>query len=256
MYKIAILTTLDDVVSDGAGVRLVDARTAEEYAGGHIHHAVNLPAGDLDVEAATAARLAGSLGISSDTPVAVYDDSFGTAAAKVAWSLEYAGHSSVSLLECTYSEWLKANREPVHAIPDVAPVEYTVNIRPGMVATMDDIKDTPAILVDTRRRLDFLELHITGAVSVLHRAVSRPGAVLRDVSELLHLFGNRGIGVDSDVITYDAGPEGASSALVYYALKRAGLEKVRLYLASFGEWKDRGGATSTQPNAAYRDISA
>lgn len=255
MYKVAILTTLDDIVSDDASIRLVDARTAEEYAGGHIPGAVNLPAGDLDREAATTARLAGSLGISSDTSVVIYDDSFGMAAAMVAWSLEYAGHSGVSMLECTYSEWLKTNREPANTVTDVGPVKYAVNIRSGMVATMDDIKDSPAVLVDTRRRLDFLELHITGTVSVPHRAVSRPGAVLRDVAELLHLFGNRGIGVDSDVITYDDGP-GPSSALVYYALKRAGLEKVRMYLASFGEWRDRGGDVSTQQNAAYRDISA
>ena len=237
------------------GARLVDARSAGEYAAGHIPGAVNLPAGDLDLETATTARLAGSLGISNDTPVAIYDDSFGAAAAKVAWSLEYAGHSGVSLLECTYSDWLKLKMEPTVAVPDVKPVGYSVSVRSDMAATTEDVEGNSAILVDARRRLDYLELHMAGAVSVMHRAVSRPGVVLRDAAELLHLFGNRGIGVDSNVVAYDDGP-GASSALVYYALKRAGLEKVRLYLASFEEWKSRGGATSSQQNANYRDISA
>ena len=247
----SILTT----VESAAGVRLVDARAAEEYTAGHIPGAVNLPAGELDRETATTARLAGSLGISNDTPVAVYDDSFGTAAAKVAWGLEYAGHQSVSLLECTYSDWLKLNMETTAAVPEAAPVEYSVSVRSGMVATTEDVESNSAILVDARRRLDYLELHVAGAVSVMHRAVSRPGVVLRDEAELLHLFGNRGIDADSNVITYDGGP-GASSALVYYALRHAGLEKVRLYLDSFEEWRSRGGNVSSQQNANYRDIAA
>ena len=249
------ILTVASMIESKDGVRLVDARSAEEFAAGHIPGAVNLPAGDLDQETATTARLAGSLGILNNTPVAIYDDSFGTAAAKVAWSLEYAGHSSVLLLECTYSDWLKLNMEPTVAVPEVKPVEYTVSVRSGMVATTEDVEGNSAILVDARRRLDYLDLHVAGAVSVMHRAVSRPGVVLRDEAELLHLFGNRGIGLDSNVVTYDDG-SGASSALVYYALKRAGLEKVRLYLASFEEWKSRGGATETQQNASYRDVAA
>lgn len=265
MYKIiqeaGVITSTESLRSGIAegNVRIVDARSVEEYGKGHIPTALNLPVRDVanwdDVEKVTG--LAGYLGISNDdTPVVVYDDSFGMAAARVAWILEYTGHQNVSLLECQYSDWMKRGLESDDIVPNAALTKYQTRANPSMVATMQDIESIngSTVLVDTRRRLDFLTLHITGAVTVPHRALSSLGFVLRSRGELLRLFANRKIDSDSNVIAYD--DSGTPSALLYYALKYAGVLKVRLYLASFAEWMAQNKPTSTQQNAAYGDLAA
>ena len=49
-------------------------------------------------------KLVNSLGIDDETPVVVYDDTFGALASRVAWTLEWIGHSDVTLLETTYRQ--------------------------------------------------------------------------------------------------------------------------------------------------------
>lgn len=257
-----VLTDADALRSGIAdrSVRVVDARTADEYRTGHIPTALNLPVSSIvdEQNAETAARLAGSLGISNDgTLMVIYDGYFGTAAALLAWRLEYAGYQNVSLLECSYVDWLEQGLESDYAVPDIVPVGYSVKANPSMMATIQDVESSSSskILVDSRRRLDFLARHIPGAVSIPYRAVSSPGSVLRGKDELLHLFANRGIGAESNVITYDDNL-GALSALAYYALKHVGLGRVRLYLASFAEWRSRKMPIETQENATYGDLAA
>ena len=60
-------------------VRIIDVRRDEDYQHGHITNAVNLPLAKLlnDDSPENIAKIAGDLGISDDTPVVVYDDTFG-----------------------------------------------------------------------------------------------------------------------------------------------------------------------------------
>ena len=57
-------------------LRLIDVRREEEYSAGHITNAVNLPLAKLleDDKPENIAKLAGELGISDNTSVAIYDD--------------------------------------------------------------------------------------------------------------------------------------------------------------------------------------
>lgn len=257
-----VLTNVDALRSGivDRSIRVVDARTADEYRAGHIPTALNLPVSSIVAEqnAGTTARLAGSLGISNNgTLVVIYDDNFGTAAALLAWRLEHAGYQNVSLLECSYADWLKRGLECDYDVPDIMHVGYSVKTNPSMVATIQDVESAngSTILVDSRRRLDFLAMHIPGAVSIPYRALSSSSSVLRGKDELLHLFANRGIGAESNVITYD-NDSGALSALAYYALKHVGVDRVRLYLASFAEWRRQKMPIETQQNATYGDLAA
>ena len=60
-------------------LRLIDVRREEEYSIGHITNAVNLPLAKLldDDKPENVAKLAGELGISDNTSVVIYDDTFG-----------------------------------------------------------------------------------------------------------------------------------------------------------------------------------
>ena len=42
-------------------------------------------------------KLAENMGITDDTQVVVYDDTFGALASRVAWALQYIGHNNVAV---------------------------------------------------------------------------------------------------------------------------------------------------------------
>ena len=88
-------------------IRLVDVRREQEYQQGHITNAINLPLAKLlaDDSAEAIQKLAQDLGISDETSVVVYDDTFGAFSSRVVWALQYIGHKDAKLLDVTFSQW-------------------------------------------------------------------------------------------------------------------------------------------------------
>ena len=243
----------------------IDARRPEDYKRSHIPTAVNLPLADLlsDDGPGRVAKIAGSLGIGDETRVVVYDDSFGALASRIAWTLEYIGHADVTLLGTTYAQWRSMELETDDAtapLPSVTPREHSSNPNPGILATHEYLEKAVAdrdnvVLVDNRERLNFLEQHIPGAISLPYRTLAGPDSILRGREDMRRLLANRGIGEGSEVITY-CGSVGTLSGLAYYAMKSAGLPNTRLYVRSFKEWKGLQKPTASQADANYWDLSA
>ena len=257
--------SLRSEIRDGS-VRVIDVRRPDDYARGHIPTSVNLPLADLlsDDSPARVLGMVQSAGIGDETPVVVYDDTFGALASRVAWTLEYLGHSEVSLLEITYGMWRDLGLEHDTAVPDVRAEEHSMNLRPEILATVDRLESAGdvdggggggVILMDNRERLNYLEQHIPGAINLPYRTLAAPDRILRPPGEMRRLLGNRGISGDSEVITY-CGSVGTLSGLAYYALRSAGVPNVRLYVRSFREWKGLEKPTERQPDANYWDLSA
>ena len=107
-------------------VRLVDVRREEEYNQGHIINAINLPLATLlaDDSPENVVKLIEKMGITDDTTVIVYDDTFGALASRVAWSLQYIGHSDVVLLDVTYSKWKELGLETDTKKPNIKSVKH------------------------------------------------------------------------------------------------------------------------------------
>ena len=249
---------IDAVLYADEPLQVVDARRRADYDAGHIPGALSLPLWDMMVDSpAEMAAIAGAHGVRQDVPVAVYDDTHGAVASRVAWDLEFAGHRDVKLLEVTYSGWIAAGLDTAAGEPVVEPARWKAEPRREMLATHDAVgADEGGILLDNRDRLNFLERHIPGAVNVPYRMLGGPdGRVLRAPEDLRRLFGNRGIGDGVDIITY-CGSAGTLSGLAYYALKEAGIRGARLYANSFREWSGMEKPTETQPDANYWDLSA
>ena len=240
-------------------IRVIDVRKSEEYAKSHIPTALNLPLRVLlnDDSPGAVSTLAGSLGIDRDTTVAVYDDTFGALASRVAWTLEYLGHQDIRLLETTYDRWLHMGLETDRDIPQSTRKEYKIDINNDIMATAQDleVRNGSTILVDNRERLNYLEQHIPGAMNIPYRTLASEEGILRKPSEMRRIFANRGIDTGSHVITY-CGSVGTLSGLAYYALKSAGMNNARLYVRSFREWKEMKKPTEKQPDANYWDLSA
>lgn len=261
MHLLTKVTSGVDVVRDGikdGSVLVIDVRDSSAYKEDHISTALNLPLENLlaDDSPRRVADLAGSLGVKKDVPVVVYDDAHGTMASRMAWTLEYTGHPDVTLLEIPYADWQGMGLEIDDAVAEITPVEYHYIINDDMLATTQDVesRDSDTLLIDCRERLNYMERHILGAISIPYRAFASPDNVLCNLEDMRRILNGRRIGSDSDVITYDASA-GTLSGLAYYALKSIDVKNTRLYVNSFQEWQRLEKPTEKQSDANYWDLS-
>ena len=258
-----ITTDVDSLRSEikDKSVRVIDVRREADYKQDHIPTAVNLPLATLlsDDSPERVLKLVNSIGIDDETRVVVYDDTFGALASRVAWTLEYLGHSDVSLLETTYGNWKSLGLENDSQIPNIQSKEHSMNLQSNILATSDYLETAKTrddvILIDNRERLNFLEQHIPGAISLPYRTLAFNDKILRPKEEMKRLLDNRGVTENSEIITY-CGSVGTLSGLAYYALKSAGLSNTKLYVRSFKEWKNLQKPTEKQEDANYWDLSA
>ena len=258
-----ITTDVDSLRSEirDKSVRVIDVRREDDYKQDHISTAVNLPLATLlsDDSPERVLKLINNMGIDNETPVVVYDDTFGALASRVAWTLEYLGHSDVTLLETTYNNWKSLGLESDSKIPEIQPTDHSLNLQPHILATSDYLESAKqrddVILIDNRERLNYLEQHIPGAISLPYRTLATNDKILRPKDDMKRLLENRGVTGNSEIITY-CGSVGTLSGLAYYALKSAGLSNAKLYVRSFKEWKNLQKPTEKQEDASYWDLSA
>jgi len=258
-----ITTNVDFLRSEirDKSVRVIDVRRENDYKQDHIPTAVNLPLANLlsDDSPERVLKLVSAMGIDDETPVVVYDDTFGALASRVAWTFEYLGHSNVTLLETTYSNWKSLGLESDSKIPEIQRKEHSLNLQPNILATSDYLESAKqrddVILIDNRERLNFLEQHIPGAISLPYRTLATKDKILRPKDDMKRLLENRGVTGNSEIITY-CGSVGTLSGLAYYALKSVGLPNAKLYVRSFKEWKNLQKPTEKQEDASYWDLSA
>ena len=177
----------------------------------------------------------------------------------MAWTLEYLGHSNVTLLETTYSNWKSLGLEIDSQTPEIQSKEHSLNLQPNILATSDYLESAKerddVILIDNRERLNYLEQHIPGAISLPYRTLASKDKILRPKEDMKRLLENRGVTGNSEIITY-CGSVGTLSGLAYYALKSVGLPNAKLYVRSFKEWKNLEKPTTKQEDANYWDLSA
>ncbi len=241
-------------------VKLLDIRKEDDYKQNHIPGAINFPLSHLlaDDSPEKVQQYVQSFGIDDETPVVVYDDTFGALASRVAWTLQYIGHEDVSLLDITFGTWRRLGLETTIESPSLSKKTHSIKLQPQILANADYLipaKEKGAVLVDNRERLNFLENHIPGAINVPYRMLSSQQNILRPKEEMKRLLQNRNIAPGSEVITY-CGSVGTLSGLGYYALKSIGMPNVKLYVRSFKEWKSLERPIEKQSDANYWDLSA
>lgn len=242
-------------------VRVVDVRKKEEYKKGHIKTAVSLPLAELlsNDDPDSIVKILNNLGISDDTPVVVYDDTFGALASRVAWSFKFVGHSNVALLEVTYDNWKKLGLEIERKSNKYPKASHSMNIDYSIYADAAYIEnaqnDKNKIIIDSRERLNFLTEHIPNSKNIPYTMLRSENSILRSPSELKRFIENRGIDSNHEIITY-CGSVGTLSGLTFFALKTAGISNVKLYPKSFKEWKSLGKPKTEFKDANYWDLSA
>lgn len=244
-------------------VRVVDVRKRDEYLKGHIKTAVSLPLAELlsNDDPESIINILNNLGISDDTLVVIYDDTFGALASRVAWSFKFVGHRNIALLEVTYDNWKKlgleierkSNKYPKPKVSHSIDIDYSIFADAEYIENAQNDKNK--IIIDSRERLNFLTEHIPNSKNIPYTMLRSENSILRNPSELKRFMENRGIDLNNEIITY-CGSVGTLSGLAFFALKTAGISNVKLYPKSFKEWKSLGKPKTEFKDATYWDLSA
>lgn len=215
---------LSDNLGD-ANLRIIDARTADDYKAGHIKGAVSLPV-ELAFNPSGPKQMVGSpeqieqlfgeKGIGNDTRVIVYDIGKETKAARVLWTLEYFGHTNVAVLDGGFKRWQKDSLPTATEETRPTPAKFTAKVNTKVNATKEDIlailKKPGYALVDARSPEEYRGEdvrakrggHIPGAVNIDWRDLftSDDAPVLKSAADLAKMYETAGVTKDKNTFVY------------------------------------------------------
>jgi thiosulfate/3-mercaptopyruvate sulfurtransferase len=246
----------------GSGARrplVLDLRPPEAYVAGHIPGAIHLDLWGVSLIDTDPAPLnafmwmiehvLASHGVTSATPVVVYDDQSGIRAARAFWFLEYFGHPAVRLLDGGFTAWTAGGLEITRDAAPPPKSEWTGAREERTIATWRDVRaalEKPGVVIlDTRTDGEYCGTTvrarrggaIPGAVHIEWTRNLTPQGDFKPASELKQMYEDAGVTPDREVITYCQG--GYRAAHSYLALRLLGYAKVRTYVGSWKEWGDR-----------------
>jgi thiosulfate/3-mercaptopyruvate sulfurtransferase len=242
-----------ELTARAANVRILDARSRDAYAAGHIpgavwvdHAAWAKEFGDGQ-DAAGWSRRVGQLGIEPGTRVVVYDAASSKDAARVWWILRYWGVENASLLNGDWPAWKKAGGKvetKARAVEETRPQLKPTAVRlAAKQQILDLLKQSGTQMVDARSHNEFC-----GVSETAKRNGSIPGARhlewsdlvdenthrFKAAAELTKLFNEAGIDPKRPAVTYCQ--SGGRSSVMAFALELMGARDVRNYYRSWSEW--------------------
>lgn len=253
-------------------VVLVDVRSADDYAKGHIPGAINLP-GDVwrtpvqkpgkpshdiftkpdgSIDVARYEALLGGAGIGNDSKVIVYGNHGGKADGSVpAMVLLALGHKDVAFLDGIGLERWKAAGNPVSTEPHkLAPAHYKAQPSASFVWNTEQVKQfvhhqdvvfvdarTPAEYAGTDARDNRRTGHVPGAVNVNYEDLLTKDKETLPPAEARRVLLEHGITPDKKVVVYcQTGTRAAHDVMV---MRDLGYGNVSVYDGSWQEWGNR-----------------
>ena len=200
---------------------------------------------------ATFARHAGSMGISADDTIVIYDGPGMFSAPRVWWMFRVMGVFQVYVLDGGFDRWKAAGRPVTAEQTKVAPNIFHVDFDASRVASLDEMKRIVASgesqIADARPagrftgedpepRAGVRGGHMPGAKSLPASALSRDGKLLPP-EELKKRFEEAGFDKSTPVVTSCG--SGVTAAVITLALETLGHSANRLYDGSWTEWGGR-----------------
>jgi thiosulfate/3-mercaptopyruvate sulfurtransferase len=253
----------------GDPIVVIDTRSPEEYAKGHLPGAVNIrdiftylatsdPTGIAGMQQ-TFAEAFGKAGLSGEERAVVYEDAMNTGygqSCRGYYLLKMLGYPHASILHGGLRAWVGAGLPLDQEVPAIEPVEFAFEADPAkvmvtkeeMLAALDD----PSIVkLDVRDLDEWLgESSSPYGKDFCPRMGRLPGAtwiewyqmmdaeaeppVFRPKAAMRAAFEKAGITPDSTVYVYCF--KGARASNTYVALREAGIENVKIYFGSWNEW--------------------
>lgn len=227
-----------------------------DYAAGHVPGAVFV---DLDADLCGPPGAGGrhplpdpaalqqalrAAGVRENHPVVVYDGGDGLSASRTWWTLRWAGHRPVRVLEGGFPAWEAAGLPVSTATPEPRPGDMTV--RPGALPVLDaqeaaELAAGDGVLIDARagerfrgetEPIDPVAGHIPGAVNL--PIAEQVGPDGRFPGDLRGRFAAVGVEARRPVGAYCG--SGVTAAQTVFALHLAGRPDAALYVGSWSHW--------------------
>lgn len=248
---------------------IIDTRSPETYAAGHIPGAVNLH--DIFTFLATSTREGleelrsrfseafGAAGLSGDEVAVIYEQSMNTGfgqSCRGYFLLQFLGYDKAVVLHGGYDAWLAeglptSTEVPVPEAKTFPLVESAADVMLTTRDMLDAVGDDAIVKLDVRDvdewvgtssspyGVDFCPRkgRIPGAVWLEWYRMMKPGdevPVFKSKQELQAECATVGIQPDTTVYLYCF--KGARASNTFVALKEAGVRDVRLYFGSWNEW--------------------
>lgn len=254
------LTKSDDTV-------IIDTRSPEAFAVGHIPNAVNIhdiftflasstPEGVEELKTKFA-DIFGAAGLSGSETAVLYEDSLDTGfgqSCRGYFLLSYLGYDKINILQGGYQSWvadaLPISKEPATPEPKIFPLkdtasDFMVN-KDDVLASLEsditllDVRDVDEWIADSSSPYgkDFSPRkgRLPGAVWIEWYRMMKPGMVPMFKSPDEILAECKTVGIEKETPVYLYCFKGARASNTYVALKSAGIENVKMYFGSWNEW--------------------
>jgi thiosulfate/3-mercaptopyruvate sulfurtransferase len=194
-------------------------------------------------------KLLGSLGISADTHIVVYDDIGGLNVGRLYWELERLGHKKVSVVRGGLVKWILEGRNVTNQAvkPNAAVYVASGKGKENNIELEDVLKISSnggAVLLDVRSEDEYVGHprfprtgHIPGSlwwpwennVDFDNAFVNKDGAVVQSVLDKLGIKDK-----DEQLVVYCR--SGHRAAQAYLTLRELGYSNVKLYDGSMAEY--------------------
>lgn len=235
-------------------LRILDVRSEDDFASGHIPGAVRVDVAAWKTLALSEnglhdkdawAEKVGALGIRRETPVVVYGGPM-PETARVWWTLKYLGVEDAALLNGGWRVWSNENRPVEDTATTVEPVKFEPALQDARLEEIDALKqrigDEDVAIVDCRSTDEF-----TGRLALGKRGGHIPGAAHLEWSDLLDndgrfkpraelqaMFLERGIVPGKTAVAHCQ--SGGRATVNAFALELLGYPDVKVYYQSWQEW--------------------
>lgn len=244
---------------DSSDVIIVDMNPYNMYAKGHIKNAINLPINEIRAvvngvpgmmpPVGQLEEKLGSLGISNDTTVVIYDDLGGLNASRLFLTLEYLGHKKIRVINGGAASWVAAGGNLETATPPPRKkTTYIAKVKKDIIVdknyVLSNLNKPNVVLVDSRTPEEFTGEkayskrggHIPGAVNInwVENVTVETPRTWKSAKELLKVYQAAGVTKDKEIIVYCQTLHRA--AQTYFTLRLLGYKNVKGYDGSWAEW--------------------
>lgn len=265
----SILVTPEELKDSSDDMIIIDTRSPDDYAAGHLEGAVNIhdiftylatssPEGMAELTSKFADAF-GDCGLDGKKTAVLYEQSMNTGfgqSCRGYFLLSYLGYPSIKVLHGGLQAWVEAgfslSTDSVTPVPASFPTDA---INSSLMLNVEQVKaaiDNPEIaLLDVRDidewigsssspyGVDFCPRkgRIPGATWIEWYRFMKPtpaGQMIKSSDEVLAECATAGIKADTPVYIYCF--KGARASNSFLALKEAGIQDVRIYFGSWNEW--------------------